>query len=82
MRVTALLEPQIVGGADAGQGCQFLAAQTRNTPPRAGNQPDIFGTDLLVPQLLAALFKSISEQRCRQRSVDKARGDKVDAALA
>ena len=32
------------------------------------------------PQLLASLLESISEQRCRQRRVDEAGGDEVDAS--
>jgi hypothetical protein len=31
------------------------------------------------PQLIAALLKAVSEQRCRQRSVDEAGGDEIDA---
>jgi len=43
------LESQVVLGADAGKHCQLLATQSRRAPLSAGNQPDIFGTDLIPP---------------------------------
>ena len=43
----APLESQVVLGADAGQQCQLLATQTRRAALSAGNQPDIFGMDLI-----------------------------------
>jgi hypothetical protein len=47
--VTALLEAKVVGGADASQRRHLLATQTRHAPPRASNEPDVFGTELLAP---------------------------------
>ena len=49
-----------------------------------GERGDVSGPDDAAdrerrPQLIAALLESISEQRCRQRSVDEAGGDEVDA---
>ena len=44
------LESQVVLGTDAGQHCQLLAAQTRRAALSAGNQPDIFGPDLVPPR--------------------------------
>jgi hypothetical protein len=43
------LESQVVLGADAGKHCQLLATQTGRAALSAGNQPDIFGTDLIPP---------------------------------
>jgi hypothetical protein len=43
-------ESQVVIGADAGEHCQLFAAQTRRAALSAGNQPDIFGTDLVAPR--------------------------------
>ena len=43
------LESQVVLGADAGKHCQLFTAQTRSTALPTGNQPDIFGTDLIPP---------------------------------
>ena len=44
------LESQVVLGADAGKHCQLLATQTRRAALSSGNQPDIFGTDLVPPR--------------------------------
>ena len=44
------LESQVVLGADAGKHCQLLATQTRRAALPAGNQPDIFGTNLVPPR--------------------------------
>jgi hypothetical protein len=41
------LESQVVLGANAGKHCQLLATQTRRAALSAGNQPDIFGTNLV-----------------------------------
>src|SRR6478609_1079756 len=49
MRVAALLEAQVVVGADAGQQCQLLAAQSGNPAARASHQPDVLGPQLLAP---------------------------------
>src|SRR6478752_773253 len=49
MRVAALLEAQVVVGADAGQQCQLLAAQSGNPAARAAHQPDVLGPQLLAP---------------------------------
>jgi hypothetical protein len=50
MDVAALLEAQIVGGADPGQRRHLLATQTPNAASRASNEPDVFGTELLAPR--------------------------------
>jgi hypothetical protein len=49
-----------------------------------GERGDVGGTDDAAdrerrPQLIPALVESISEQRCRQRGIDEAGGDEVDA---
>ena len=48
--VAALLQPQVIVGADTRQHRQLLAPQAPNTSPRTRNQPDIFGTDLFPPR--------------------------------
>ena len=50
MLVAALLESQVVVGADARQYRQLLAAQTRNASARTRYQPDMFGTNLFAPR--------------------------------
>jgi hypothetical protein len=40
----------VVLGADAGEHCQLLATQTRRAALSAGNEPDVFGTDLVPPR--------------------------------
>ena len=44
------LESQVVLGTDASKHCQLLATQTRRAALSAGNQPNIFGTDLVPPR--------------------------------
>ena len=49
-----------------------------------GERGDVGGSDDAAngqrgPQLVAALLNAVSEQRCRQRSIDEAGGDEVDA---
>ena len=48
MDVAALLEAQVVGGADACQRRHLLATQTRHAAARASNEPAVFGTELLA----------------------------------
>ena len=50
MLVAALLQPQVIVGADARQHRQLLAPQTRNASARTRSQPDIFGTNLFAPR--------------------------------
>src|SRR5689334_7943003 len=40
-------ESQVILGADTGKHRQLLAPQPRRAPLSAGNQPDIFGTNLV-----------------------------------
>jgi hypothetical protein len=49
MGVTALLEAQVVGGADSGQQRHLFATQTSDAATRPSNQADIGGTELLAP---------------------------------
>ena len=46
----APLESQVVLGTDAGQQCQLLATQPGRAASPAGNQPDVFGANLVPPR--------------------------------
>jgi hypothetical protein len=46
--VAALLEAQVVRGADVCERRHLLATQTRHAAARASNEPAVFGTELLA----------------------------------
>lgn len=50
MGITALLDTQIVIGADTGQSGQFFTSQPLDPSAGAGHQSDIFWPDLATSQ--------------------------------
>src|SRR5205823_1861870 len=47
--VAALLETQVVLGADAGEGGHFLSAESAHTPVRFAWEPDVLGLGQVAP---------------------------------